>query len=82
MLSTYLTSVIIYTLIIWAEIRIFTKPAIENGWFEIEDVDEILKNKKLFRNCFILALVPVVRLFAAIAFPIIGFYKKEDIDNV
>lgn len=82
MLSTYLTSVIIYTLILWAETKVFTNPAKDNGWMDTEIAEKILSNKNCLFRAFILALIPVVRLFFAISFVIIGFCEKEILDNV
>lgn len=82
MLHVYATTVVIYTLIIWAETKIFTIPARDNGWLDTKSARAILNSKDALFKSFILALVPFIRFIFAVIYVVAGLCKKEDVDNV
>lgn len=82
MLHAYASSVIIYALIIWAEIKVFTMAGKDNGWMDAKTARAILNGKNTTFKSFILALIPVFRLLFVIGYVIVGLCKKETIDDV
>lgn len=77
MLEVYLSSVIIWMIIIFCICCIFANKIIENGWLD-------KKNKKyphwLF-SLFVLSAVPILRLFVAGAIIYMAAVTKEEFDN-
>lgn len=78
MLETYLSSVIIWMIIIFCDCCIFTNKIIKNGWVDNEN-----KNRKnwLF-TLFILSAVPILRVwFACMVIYMANVTKKEFTDK-
>lgn len=74
MLKLYVSTVIIYSIVLWASDRI-TKPFVdENGWLDTPRLDDGGDN---FTSPFIVALVPVFRLAVLIGIWRMAFNKKQ-----
>lgn len=71
MLKLYVSTVIIYTIVLWASVRIAGTFAGKNGWLDTPRLDDGGISP------FILALVPVVRLLALIGIWYMAFNKKQ-----
>ena len=77
MLTNYLTSIIIYMVIIYCEIKVFMSNIIKNGW-----TTETSNQKVRIGPLFLLSAIPVVRLVLAISLCIIFIYPKEKMDEL
>lgn len=74
MLKFYLTTVIIWYIIIFASIKITKEPIYKNGWTELD------RNKKFFKGvfgCLLISTVPIIRLLVVIGLYILAFNKRE-----
>ena len=71
MLKLYVSTVIIYSIVLWASDRI-TRPFVDkNGWLDTPRLDDGDIPP------FIVAIVPVVRLLALIGIWYMAFNKKQ-----
>lgn len=57
MLGAYLSSVIIWTAILYATAKIFSEQLVKNGWAKTREIQKI-------RNFVVLCAIPIVRLIA------------------
>ena len=74
MLKLYVSTVIIYSIVLWASGRI-TGPFVDkNGWLGTTRLDDGYDN---FTSPFIVALVPVFRLAVLIGIWYMAFNKKQ-----
>lgn len=74
MLKLYVSTVIIYSIVLWASGRI-AKPFVdENGWLNTPCLDDGGDN---FTLPFIVAIVPVFRLAVLICIWYMAFNKKQ-----
>lgn len=74
MLKLYVSTVIIYSIVLWASGRI-TKPFVyQNGWLNTPRLDDGGDN---FTSLFIMAIVPVFRLAVLIGIWYMAFNKKQ-----
>lgn len=74
MLKFYLTTVIIWYIIIFASVKITKEPIYKNGWTELDT------NKKFFKGvfgCLLISTVPIIRLLVVIGLYILAFNKRE-----
>ena len=74
MLKLYVSTVIIYIIVLWASCRIVKPFADKNGWLNIPILDDGGDN---FTSPFIMALVPVFRLTVLICLWYMAFNKKQ-----
>lgn len=70
MLKLYVSTVIIYIIVLWASCRIVKPFADKNGWLNTPGGDN-------FTSPFIMALVPVFRLIVLICLWYMAFNKKQ-----
>lgn len=70
MLKIYLTSVLIYMIIIFCETHIFKYNIYKNGW-----VDSL--NKTKFMSVFCISAIPILRFFVIIMLIIMFIYPKD-----
>ena len=74
MLKLYVSTVIIYSIVLWASARIAMPFVDKNGWLDTLRLDDGGDN---FTSPFIVAIVPVVRLLALIGIWYMAFNKKQ-----
>ena len=74
MLKLYVSTVIIYSIVLWASGRITKHFVDENGWLDTPHLDDGGDN---FTSPFILAIVPVFRLAVLICLWYMAFNKKQ-----
>lgn len=75
MLNFYLTTVLIWFIIVFASAKLTAKPIKENGWTNPNIKKNLIKG--MF-GCLLIAAVPVVRLLAVIGMYVLAFNKKEE----
>ena len=74
MLKLYVSTVIVWTIVLWASCRIAGLFVDKNGWLDTPRLDDGGDN---FTSLFIVALVPVVRLASLIGIWYMAFNKKQ-----
>ena len=74
MLKLYVSTVIIYSIVLWASDRIAGPFVDKNGWLDTPRRDDGGDN---FTSQFIVAIVPVVRLLSLIGIWYMAFNKKQ-----
>lgn len=72
MLRFYFSSVIVWTLILWALSHIAVDSSRKNGWFKQNETPKLG-----LRASLVLALVPVIRSFIVFTLCITMFVKKD-----
>lgn len=77
MLKIYLSSILIWMIIIYCACFIFEKQVRENGWLTTENKSKDGGLKTLF----VLSAIPVVRLFVFIIILVMTTYTKEQFDE-
>lgn len=75
MLKIYLTSVIIYMIIIYCETKIFKNNIIKNGW-----ATEGKKSGSALGTLFCFSAVPLLRLLFVVVLCVMFTYPKEKVD--
>lgn len=75
MLRIYLTSVLIYMIIIYCESKMFKDNIYKNGWL---DNTEKKKNNKL-GALFCMSAIPIIRTIIVITFCVMFIYPKEKV---
>lgn len=74
MLKLYVSTVIVWGIVLWASTRIAMPFADKNGWLNTPRLDDGGDN---FTSPFIVALVPVFRLAVLIGIWYMAFNKKQ-----
>ena len=74
MLKLYVSTVIIYSIVLWASDRIAWPFVDKNGWLDTPRLDDGGDN---FTLPFIVSLVPVFRLIVLISIWYMAFNKKQ-----
>lgn len=74
MLKFYISTVVIWFAIIIGLVFIFSEKFVENGWFKDSELN---LNFNSLCGCFLIALVPVIRLIFAIGAVIMGIDKAS-----
>lgn len=74
MLKLYVSTVIIYSIVLWASGRIIKPFVDKNGWLNTPRLDDGGDN---FTSPFIVAIVPVVRMAVLIGIWYMAFNKKQ-----
>ena len=77
MLKIYLSSILIWMIILYCTCAIFEKPIKEKGWINAENKSKDNGLKILF----ILSAVPIVRLFVFVMLFVMSTYTKEQFDE-
>ena len=73
MLKFYLTTVVIWMIIIWATVQMFGSAIREKGWIK----EDKSTKKGRFSILFTLAAVPIIRLFVCLIIIFMSAYTPE-----
>ena len=76
MLKFYLTSVLIYMIIIYCESKMFKDDICKNGWLNNM---EKKKNNKI-GTLFCMSAIPIIRVIIVIMFCVMFIYPKEKVN--
>lgn len=74
MLKLYMSTVIVWAIVLWASCRIAWPFVEKNGWLVTPRLDDGGDN---FTSTFIMALVPVLRLVVLMGIWYMAFNKKQ-----
>ena len=85
MLKFYFTTVIVWSVILYASLEITVNKIIENGWADV-DVDILNAGRKAllgpwYLYSLFIAMVPVIRAIVAISYWYMFVVKKEDAER-
>ena len=78
MLGMYLSSVVVWMIIIYCECRLFAEAIKNNGWASSKS--DVAKTNKL-AVLFVLSAVPIIRFIVCVVIVFMFMYTKEDFEK-